>query len=119
MNWPLSGFYTSKKEKAIIEINRKEIDLQKESFLLNTNFMVKQQDAEIDKQIELLNTDDEIIALRVSIKETLAVQLEKGVINTSDYLREVNAEDLARQSKIIHEILLLMALYNKQTTTGN
>ena len=119
MNWPLSGFYTSKKEKAIIETNRKEIDLQKESFLLNTNFMVKQHDAEIDKQIELLNTDDEIIALRVSIKETLAVQLEKGVINTSDYLREVNAEDLARQSKIIHEILLLMALYNKQTTTGN
>ncbi|SMD15584.1 Outer membrane protein TolC [Pedobacter nyackensis] len=119
MNWPLSGFYTSKKEKAIIEINRKEIDLQKESFLLNTNFMVKQQNAEIDKQFDLLHTDDEIIALRVSIKESFAAQLENGVINTSDYLREVNAEDQARQSKVIHEIQLLMALYNRQITTGN
>ena len=119
MSWPLSGFYTSKKERAIIDINRKEIDLQKESFLLNTNFVVKQQDSEIDKQTNLLNSDDEIIALRASVKETSAAQLENGVINTSDYLREVNAEDQARQSKIMHQIQLLMAQYNKQTTTGN
>jgi outer membrane protein TolC len=119
MSWPLSGFYTSKKEKAIIEVNRKEIDVQKENFLLNTDFMVKQQDAEIDKQSDLLTADDEIIALRASIKDAAAAQLENGVINTSDYLREVNAEDQARQSKILHEIQLLMAQYNKQTTTGN
>ncbi len=119
MSWPLSGFYTSKKERAIIDINRKEIDLQKESFLLNTNFVVKQQDSEIDKQTNLLNSDDEIIALRASVKETSAAQLENGVINTSDYLREVNAEDQARQGKIMHQIQLLMAQYNKQTTTGN
>ncbi|WP_449435104.1 TolC family protein [Pedobacter steynii] len=119
MSWPLSGFYTSKKERAIIDINRKEIDLQKESFLLNTNFVIKQQDSEIDKQTNLLNSDDEIIALRTSVKETSAAQLENGVINTSDYLREVNAEDQARQSKIMHQIQLLMAQYNKQTTTGN
>lgn len=119
ISWPLSGFYTRKKEKAILDINRKEIDLQKESFLLNTDFTVKQQDAEIDKQTDLLHSDDEIIALRASIKEASAAQLENGVINTSDYLREVNAEDQARQSKIMHEIQLLMAQYNKQTTIGN
>jgi outer membrane protein TolC len=119
MSWPLSGLYTSKKEKAIVEVGRKEIDVQKENFLLNTNFILRQQDAEISKQSELLNSDDEIIALRSSVKETAAAQLENGVINTSDYLREVNAEDQARQSKIMHEIQLLMAQYNRQTTRGN
>lgn len=119
MNWPLSGFYTSKKEKAIIAINRKDIDVQAENFLLNTRFVLKQQDAEIDKQVSLLTVDDEIIALRTSVKNTSAAQLENGVINTSDYLREVNAEDQARQSKILHELQLLMAQYNKQTATGN
>jgi outer membrane protein TolC len=118
MSWPLTGFYTSKKEKAIIAVSRREIDLQKENFLLNTNFTVKQQDAEIGKQIELLVSDDEIIALRAGIKETSAAQLQNGVINTSDYLREVNAEDQARLSKILHEIQLLMAQYNKKTTIG-
>lgn len=119
MSWPLTGFYTRKKEKAMLDINRKEIDLQKESFLLNTDFTVKQQDAEIDKQTSLLYSDDEIIALRKSVKEASAAQLENGLITTSDYLREVNAEDQARQSKIMHEIQLLMAQYNRQTTTGN
>lgn len=119
MSWPLSGFYTRKKEKAILDVNRKEIDLQKESFLLNTDFAVKQQDAEIDKQTDLLHSDDEIIALRASVKEASAAQLENGVITTSDYLREVNADDQARQSMIMHEIQLLMAQYNRQTTTGN
>ncbi|WEK18126.1 MAG: TolC family protein [Candidatus Pedobacter colombiensis] len=119
MSWLLSGFYTSKREKAIIAINIKEIDIQSENFLLNTRFTLKQQDAEIDKQTNLLTTDDEIIALRTSVKKTSAAQLEYGVINTSDYLREVNAEDQARQSKILHEIQLLMAQYNKQTTLGN
>jgi outer membrane protein TolC len=118
MSWSLTGFYTSKGEKAIIKVSRREIDLQKENFLLNTDFTVKQQDAEIGKQIELLESDDEIITLRAGIKETSAVQLQNGVINTSDYLREVNAEDQARLSKILHEIQLLMAQYNKKTTIG-
>ncbi|WP_316809756.1 TolC family protein [Pedobacter heparinus] len=119
MSWSLSGLYTRKNEKSISGINRKEIDLQQENFLLNTKFMLKQQEAEIDKQNELMRSDEEIIALRTSVKETAAAQLENGVIHTSDYLREVNAEDQARQSKLMHEIQLLMAQYNKQTTTGN
>jgi outer membrane protein TolC len=118
MSWPLTGFYTSKKEKAIITVSRREIDLQRENFLLNIDFTVKQQDAEIGKQIDLLASDDEIIALRTGIKKTSAAQLQNGVINTSDYLREVNAEDQARLSKILHEIQLLMAQHNKKTTIG-
>lgn len=119
MSWTLSGFYTGRKERTIIDISRKDIAVQKENFLLNTHFLLKQQDAEIDKQTDLLASDDEIIALRTSIKQTTAVQLENGVMNTNDYLREVNAEDQARHSRILHEIQLLMAQYNKRTTTGN
>lgn len=119
MTWPLSGLYTSKRERAIIEVNRKEIDLQKENFLLNTDFTLKQQDAEIDKQIDLMSTDQEIIELRAHVKTAAAAQLENGVINVSDYLREVHAEDLARQSKILHEVQLLMAQYAKKTAMGN
>lgn len=118
MSWPLSGLYTSKNEKALLEVNRKGIDLQKETFLLNTNIQLKQQDAELDKLSALLSSDETIIALRTSVKQASSAQLENGVINTSDYLREVNAEDQAKQNKILHEIQLLLAQYNKQTTTG-
>jgi len=118
LNWSLSGLYTLKKDKALLDINRKNIDLQKEVFLFNTAFTLKQQSSEVTKLQELLSSDDEIISLRSGIKNATNVQLENGVINTNDYLREVNAEDQARENKLLHEIQLLMSQYTQQTTTG-
>jgi hypothetical protein len=63
--------------------------------------------------------DDEIIPLRENVKKAALAQLENGVINSGDYLREINAEDNARQTKILHEIQLLLAQYKVLNTTGN
>ena len=119
LTWSPSVFYTLKKSRALIDINRKTLDVQKETFLFNTNLTVKQQDAEIGKYQQLLASDDEIIDLRSKVKTTAMAQLENGVINGNDFLSQVNAEDQARQSKILHETQLLMSQYNQQTTTGN
>ena len=40
------------------------------------------------------------------------------MITANDYLREVNAEDQARQSLITHQIQLLQAQINYQTISG-
>lgn len=118
LNWSLSGLYTAKKDRELIRNNRESIRLQRETFVYNTNLTVRQQSADVDKYRQLLDTDDEIIDLREGVKVTAAAQLENGVINTNDYLREVNAEDQARLSKILHEIQLLMAQYSLNTTMG-
>ncbi|WP_317897589.1 TolC family protein [Aurantibacillus circumpalustris] len=118
MNWSLTGLYTLKKEKAILDINRQSIDLQKELFLFNTNFALKQQSAEVSKLQKLLLSDNQIILLRSDIKQSANVQLQNGVINSTDYLREVNAEDQARGNRVLHEIQLLMAEYAQQNTIG-
>lgn len=117
--WPLAGFYSVGNEKAMNEINQQAIDVQRETFLYNTNLQLRTQNHEILKLQELLNTDDEIVALRSTIKQTALNQLEGGVINTNDYLREVNAEDNARQTKLLHEIQLRLAQYSLLTTLGN
>lgn len=118
ITWSLSGLYTSKKEKALVNIKSKSVDLQKEVFLFNTNLTLKKQNAEISKLEELIQSDNGIIQLRTRIKNTALSQLEYGVINSSDYLREVNAEDQAKQTQFLHEIQLLMAQYDQQNTTG-
>jgi outer membrane protein TolC len=118
LNWTISNFYTSKKEKALLDITRKNIDLQKETFLYNTNLTLKSQHGELTKLQEVLKSDDDIIQLRERIKNTASAQLENGVINSNDYLREVTAEDQARQNKILHEIQLLLAQYSFQTAAG-
>lgn len=116
---PLSGFYSLKNERSLIQISKDNLNTRKETFLFNTRFALRQQNADIDKFREILKADDEMIPLRENIKKAALSKLENGVINSNDYLREVNAEYNARQNKILHEIQLLMAQYNKAGTLGN
>lgn len=118
LNWSLGGLYTRKNERKIIELNQKTIGIQKETFLLNTNTDLKRQQSEVEKLQKLVATDKDIIDLRIKVKDAAKAQLENGVITANDYLREVNAEDQARQSRITHEIQLLQAQINYQTISG-
>ena len=118
LNWNFGGLYTQKKEKKIVELNQKTIGLQKEVFLLNTNTELKRQQSEVEKLQKLVATDKDIIDLRIKVKDAAKAQLENGVITANDYLREVNAEDQARQSLITHQIQLLQAQINYQTISG-
>lgn len=119
LNWSLSNFYTSRKEKEILGFNQSSIDIQKETFLFNTNMVVKQQFNEVAKIEALIHTDSQIIELRENIKTTAQNQLSNGVISANDYVTFVNAEDQARQNLLLHQTQLLMVLYNNRTTTGN
>jgi outer membrane protein TolC len=117
-NWSLGGLYTKKKEKEQVAINKKMIEVQKETFLLNTNSQLKQQKADIDKLRQLLDSDIQIVELRRTVTDAAKAQLENGVITANDYLKEINAEDQARQLKITHEVQLLQAQINYQTILG-
>lgn len=118
LNWNFGGLYTRKNDRQLIDINKKTIAVQKETFLLNTNTGLLQQQAEIDKLQKLITKDNEIIDLRIKVKEAAKAQLENNVITANDYLREVNAEDQSRQTLITHQVQLLQAQINYQTISG-
>ncbi|MEJ8842709.1 TolC family protein [Lacibacter sp. H375] len=117
-NWAFGALYTAKKERELIGINQQIVAVQKDVFLLNTNTQLKQQQAEIDKINQLIAKDHEIVELRLKVKDAAKAQLENGVITANDYLREVNAEDQARQMLIVHQLQLIQAQINYQTTKG-
>lgn len=119
LNWNITGFYTYKNEKRTLALNQSFIDIQRETFLFNTNLALKQQNTDITKMQELIEADKSIVTLRESVKATTQNQLTYGTATTNDYLIAVNAEDQAKQSLILHEIQLLMTEYNAQTTSGN
>jgi len=118
LNWSLGGFYTSKKEKQLVEVNKRIVDVQKDVFMLNTNASLKTQQSEIEKLQQLIVSDAEIIGLRKSVKEAAQAQLNNGVITVNDFLQQVNAEDQARQALIMHQVQLLQAQINFETILG-
>lgn len=119
LNIPISGFYTKSNELALIDNQQQDIAIQKENFLFNQKFSMIQNSNDLEKIQKLIDKDIEIISLRESIKKASLAQLENGVINTNDYLREVNAEEQAKISKIKHEIQYLLTQYNLKTQLGN
>ncbi|MEJ0102142.1 MAG: TolC family protein [Bacteroidota bacterium] len=118
LNWAFGGLYTSKKEKQLVEVNKRIVDIQKDVFMLNTNASLKTQQSEIEKMQQLVVSDNEIIELRKLVKEAAQAQLNNGVITVNDFLQQVNAEDQARQALIAHQLQLIQAQINYQTILG-
>lgn len=118
LSWNLSGFYNTKRDKEQLNINLQGVDVQRQSFLFNTKLTLRQQHTDITKLNDLIKVDEQIIGLREKIKNTAKAQLDNGVITANDYLRELNAEDQARQNLSLHQIQLLMTEYNYLATTG-
>ena len=118
---PLSYLYSGSQSNEIqqIKITQQKIDAQKEAFLLGTKVKLSNQNQEIERLSKMLETDTKILEIRSQIKKTAEAQLDNGVITASDYLTEVNNEDMARQNNILHEIQLQQAKFNLKLISGN
>ena len=68
----------------------------------------------------LLNDlQDKIDIVEGDIKKAAEIKVKNGTLSVTELLREINAADQARQSKYLHEIQYLMAIYNLKNTTNN
>lgn len=118
-NWSLGSLYSLSNKKKTLLLNQQSVEFDKETFLLNTKLDLTQQDENVKKYTELIRQDIEAITLRASVTKAAEAQLNNGVITTHEYIQKVNAEHLAKQTKILHEIQLLQAKYNQKFITGN
>jgi outer membrane protein TolC len=119
LSWNLGGFYNSGRDRQLLDLNLQSLNQQRETFVFNTNLSLRQQSNEITKLNDLLQIDEKLIDLRTKIKNTAKSQLDNGVITANDYLRELNAEDQAKQNLLVHQIQLLMTQYSQLATSGN
>lgn len=119
LNWSLGSLYSLKNNRQQLDINRQNLDISKETFLFNTNLSLRQQNQDIQKYAALMEQDDDAITLRSSVRKSAQAQLDNGVITVHEYISQLNAENLAKQSRILHSIQLLQAQYNYKNTSGN
>jgi outer membrane protein TolC len=119
LSWSFGGFYTQKNNLRKIDISKKGVDVQRETFLFNSQLKTVQEKNEIAKIGTVITDDDEIIRLRTNIKKASQAKVQNGTLPVSDLIRDINAESQAMQDKAIHEIQLLQAIYNLKETVNN
>lgn len=118
LSWNFGNLYTKKNEKRLLNTNISSVDVQRETFLFNTNLQLTEKQSEIEKCKQLLTKDDEIIALRNRVKIASESKYKNGVYQTQELIRDINAEELARQTKVLHEIQYLLSIQNYKHAQG-
>ncbi|MEQ9301117.1 MAG: TolC family protein [Cyclobacteriaceae bacterium] len=118
MGWNITDWNKSKREKEKLHVQHSQNQRSKETFVHD----ITSRDGEFQEKIEALNeqlkNDLRIVDLQKEILEQTEVQLTNGVINTNDYLLQVNAELSARQQYELHTVQLKQLQINYLTLIG-
>ncbi|MBQ3575986.1 MAG: TolC family protein, partial [Coprobacter sp.] len=110
------AFYTKKNNTEKLNIAQKQIDVQRNVFLFNTQLQTTQYDGEIIRLNKAIKDDDRIVELRTRVRKAAESQLENGVIDATDLLRKITDETTAILNRSTHEIELLQATYKLKNT---
>jgi hypothetical protein len=78
-----------------------------------------QESENMTRYQRLMATDNDIIALRSSVRKAAESKLSHGIIDVNDLVREINQENAARVQQSIHELELLKEMYDQKYTTNH
>ena len=119
MSWNFGSLYTLKNDRRRIDNTRQQIETGRDVFLFNISLQATQQDAGIVSMRRQMADDDEIIRLRGNIRRAAEAKVQNGTMTVTDMLREITNESMARQTKALHEVQLLMNIWQLKYTLNN
>ena len=118
LSWNVWNWNQTNNERQVFGVQKSIIETQKESFNQNLKIALQNNQSEINKYQSLIDTDNHIIQLRNEITLSAASQLDNGVITSTEYLTEVNAELAARLNLKTHQVKLTQAKIDYLITLG-
>jgi outer membrane protein TolC len=118
VSWNPINWSSDNNEKQIYSVNSKIVDSQKETFDKNLKVSLEKYKSDILKYDELKKKDEELIALRDKIVNSVFSQLQNGTVTSTIYLTELNNKTQAEIMLATHKIQLLQAQINYLTAKG-
>ncbi|MBF4472643.1 TolC family protein [Flavobacterium sp. HJJ] len=119
MSWDTHGLYKSSNNRELEKIKKDRINNQQNTFLFTNNLQLQQASTEIEKQKAILAKDDEIVLLKEKITKAYQLKKDNDMSPMNDLITAMNKESEARSNKALHNVQLLMSLYNYKTIKGN
>lgn len=118
LQWNIGAIYTRGLDKRKVNADAQKIDLMRKSFILNSSVEAEQKNNAILKARDVLEKDSEIIGLRQRIRASGENQYREGTIKMNDYLSMLDEEYKAKANESMHEVQLMMAVYDMKNTIG-
>lgn len=118
LQWNIGALYTRGLDKRRGNADAQKIDLTRKSFIFNSSVEAEQKNNAILKARDVLEKDSEIIGLRQRIRASGENQYREGTIKMNDYLSMLDEEYKAKANESMHEVQLMMAVYDMKNTIG-
>jgi outer membrane protein TolC len=109
VKWNIFDWNRSKNEKQVISFQQSIIENRKKDLTDNLNRLLVSKNAEIISIKDLIDRDNELIALRKKITASSKSQYQNGTVTATEYLNQLNSERQALINNEIHKINLSMA----------
>ena len=116
MMWNVGAFYSKKNNMNKLNVAERQMAIQRDVFLFNTQMQTTQDDGEIARLRTAVDDDKRIVELRRSVRVAAESKLENGVIDATELLTKIADETTAILNRSMHEIELLQAIYRLKTT---
>lgn len=119
LSWNTSNLYKTSNNRQLDKIQMAKINNQQEVFTFNNNLQLKQTNSEIEKQKAIVSKDKEIILLKEKITQSYQLKYKNGLASMTDLINCFYKESEARNEQSLHQVQLLLAVYNYKTVSGN
>ncbi|HNS16955.1 MAG TPA: TolC family protein [Bacteroidales bacterium] len=119
VSWNTAGLYKLSNNKKLNQLKMDLITNQQETFLFNNHLQLMQLSSEIEKQNAILGNDDEMVSLRGKIKNGYQLKYDNGICSMNELISAINKESEARSARALHQMQLLMSLYDYKIKTGH
>ncbi len=106
IKWNFFDWFKTRRSIQINEISKDLVNAQTNNFTRNVWIGLDNLKGEIEKLSKSIIADARIIAIREEVTKTAQIRLDAGVITSTEYLTEFNAERQARLSLETHIIQL-------------
>ncbi len=118
LNWSILDWGKTKERKQSVDISKKIISTEKETFVLNNTMQLNEAKTDIAKYQETLEKDFEIIDLREQVLQAATSQFNNGAITSSQYVMELNNLYEAKINQELHRTQLSLAKANYKVIKG-
>lgn len=118
LTWNVGALYTRRNDLRRLDTAREQNDVARTTFLFN----VGQRDAQTAGNIETLERriarDAEIVSLQESLQATAGRRVRLGTESVNEWVRRINATEMARSDKALHELQLLREQHRRSHNRG-
>ncbi len=118
LSWNIWDWHKTSRERSAMKLQKDIIETNLDNFNRSIKMSLAQEENNAQRLKNLINSDEQLVAIKDQISKRSAVALENGAITSADYIRDLNAALQAKANLETRKVQLVQVSVNYQTIKG-